>query len=49
MYSEIARQTLYEDTMKFFENLYGETTETLDTQADASGEGMAAAEEVPVQ
>ncbi len=43
------RQTLYEDTMKFFEKLYGETTETLDTQADASGEGMAAAEEVPVQ
>ncbi len=43
------RQTLYEDTMKFFEKLYGETTETLDTQADASGEDMAAAEEVPVQ
>ena len=31
------RQSLYKDTMKFFEKLYNESTETYDTE-DASGE-----------
>ena len=31
------RQSLYKDTMKFFEKLYNESTETYNTE-DASGE-----------
>lgn len=43
------RQALYDDTMKFFENLYGETVESLDTQGEASTEGETASEEIPAE
>ena len=43
------RQALYDDTMKFFENLYGETVESLDTQGEASTDGETASEEIPAE
>ncbi len=47
--SEEDRQVLYDDTMKFFENLYGETVETLDTQAETAAEGEVVTEEIPAE
>ena len=35
--SDDEKETLYKDTMKFFENLYGESSETSDG-TDASGD-----------
>lgn len=42
--SDDDRQTLYNETMKFFEKLYGESTETYDT-TDADSTETAGGEE----